>query len=158
MISLYKNHRTILIMVTLLAGCIAWIFDIPYYKIASDAITLVTIAIAIYFAAVTLLIGSKTAGIMNQPDYIIKTKTQMGVFMQYLKWAILVGLLSIVDSYITKIYCDEKLHLIMPYLYKTISSIGIALLAAMIFFIWIIFEFISAVLIRESHSGTNSKS
>lgn len=151
MIILYKRHRILLVMLLLLSYITAWIYNIPFKLIASDTITLNSIAIAVYMTAITLMIGSKTADAMKKTDYEIKTKTQMGVLLAYLKRAMLVGIFSILNSFAAKIYCNDQLLTQKPYIYKAISSTGFALLIVTIFYMWLIFRFISAVIINDSH-------
>ena len=151
MIILYKRHRILLVILLLLSYTFAWSYNVPFKLIASDTITLNSIAIAVYMTAITLLIGSKTADAMKKPDYEIKTKTQAGVLIAYLKRAMLVGIFSILDSFAVKMYCNEELLTQKPYVYKVISSVGFALLSLTIFFMWLIFRFISTVIINESH-------
>lgn len=125
MIILYKRHRVFLILLLLLSYIIAWINNVPFALIASDTITLDSIAIGVYTAAITLLIGSKTADAMKRPDHEIKTKTQMGVLIVYLKCAMLTGISSILNSFIVKMYCNGNLLIKQPYLYKVISSLDL---------------------------------
>lgn len=147
---MYKEHFIPLIVIAVLTAATSWIFNLHYEKIASDAITVVSIAIAVCLTAITLLIGSKIADAMKHQDPKIKTKTQMGVLISYLSRAIRIGILSITVSCVAEIYCTDKFNSTHPNLQHAISSTGFSLFAATLFFMWIIFKFISAALLRNS--------
>lgn len=151
---MYKGDTISLWIAIALVGLLSWNCQFPYEEIASDAITVVSIADAIYIAAATLLIGSKTAGAMKHTDPQIPTKTKMGVFVSYLRSAIIIGSLSIMGSIISKAYfTDNNFCIQHELLHRVVSAFSFAMFVATLLFMLIIFKFITVTLVNESHNN-----
>lgn len=146
---MYKRHSYSLVIITILSGFASWTLNIPYVEFASDAITVVSTAIAVHLTAITLLIGTKIADFMRKQDKYIPSKTQLGVLLTYLNRAVIMDIISIITSCIAKSYCNVSFSVLHPNTYKLISAIGVALFIATIFFMWVIFQFIASALLRN---------
>lgn len=153
---MYICHKRILILSSITVGIISYLLNIPFEKIASDSITVVSIAIAVYMTAITLLIGNKIVESMGRPDDFIKTKTKLGVLVTYLKSAVLVGILSILDCCFLKIYIVkdpnqlEDCFKIFNEIYKIVSAIGLALFITTLLFMLLIFRFIATTILNQN--------
>lgn len=126
---------------------ISWTLNLPFEKVVSDAITVVSIAIAVYLTAATFLMGSKTATNMKKQDKQISTKTQLGVLVSYLSHAVFVGILSILVGFV--VLLQKDVAIVNNVIAKTISSLGCSLFIITILFMWKIFRFIAGALLKE---------
>lgn len=152
---MYPVHKRILACCFIATGLISFWLNIPFEKIASDSITIVSIAIAIYMTAITLLIGSKIVESMGKADDIIKTKTKLGVLTVYLKSAVWTGIISIIDCCFLKMYADEYYHgiddvtQVFQIVYRIAASFGMALFVITLIFMILILYFISASILKQ---------
>jgi len=158
---MYKKHAFCTFFLGIVVMVVSWYFDLHYKVIASDAITFVSIAIAVYMAAITLPLGNKASDYMRMKDKYIPHKTHMGILCVYLKCAISVGFLSIIDSClilvisdITLIDDDGRQQEIYPLLCSILSAIGFSLLAVNMLFALIIFKYIIISTLNNSNSQT----
>lgn len=120
---------------------------LDYSKIASDAIAVVSVAIAVYLTAVTLLIGSRVAEYMRKQDARIPTKTQLGVLISYLSHAVVTGILSIVVSCAVLL---EKVPSGEPSIVRsTLSAFGFSFFTTTLLFIALIFWFMENALLTD---------
>lgn len=83
-----KKHRILLAVIALVtAGC-GYLLGLDYSKIAESGLTLSSIVLAVYIAAIIGLINTPLAKKMQKaiatPQ---KDKTQLGVLTLYFKWA-----------------------------------------------------------------------
>lgn len=96
---MYKRHRIAeaSIFVTILV--VAFLLDVDYSKISEAAISVVSIALAVYIGAASVILGSDFADkLKRQRDIEIKTKTGLGVLASYLRIAGFCGLATIAIS------------------------------------------------------------
>lgn len=156
---MYTYHKRILFLSFFTVGFLSYFLNIPFEKIASDSITVVSIAIAVYMTAITLLIGNKIVESMGKTDSFIKTKTKLGVLVTYLKSAVLVGVLSILDCCFLKIYTVEDPNQLegcfknLYEIYKIVSAIGLALFITTLLFMLLIFKFIATTILNQSRQS-----
>ena len=85
---MYRHHRIELITCWTIVSIIAFIYNWDFFEMAGTAITIASIAIGVYIAAVSALLGSKYAEKLQQiEDPEIKTKTFLGVLAHYFRYA-----------------------------------------------------------------------
>lgn len=155
---MYRKHMFYILFFSIIVGILSWHFNLNYEVIASDAITFISIAIAVYMAAIALPLGNKISNYMKKQDKYISNKTHMGVLCSYLKYAILTGLLSIIDSCLALVISEitffdkngterEK----YPQLCGILSSFGFSLFAINIIFAAIIFKYILSLIVNNSN-------
>lgn len=143
---MYKKHRTVIVMLFILISVVGYLCGIKYELIASEVITIISIALAVYIASFSQLASSQLAKEMKvTSDKIIPGKSQLGVIAQYLKAALVFGLLSIV------IRCTCLMKVIPENLIVTdvLSAIALGILSVNFVFIWLLFEFMINRQLRE---------
>lgn len=127
--------------------CSCWIFisalsffnDWDFDEMAGTAITFASIAVGVYIAAVSALLGSQYSKILKQqPDHKIKDKTFLGVLAQYFRYAGFSCMLLIV---ISCIYCIPA-NKITPLVYRFCSAFTYGLFAVNFLFMWLILIFL----------------
>lgn len=151
---MYKRHKAASIVLFITVFLFSFLLKADYYKIAEAAISVVSIALAVYIGAASVILGSEFAGkLKKQKDGQIKTKTSLGVLATYLRVA---GICSIVTLIISSIYtidldfqsvrnifmlwnCSEYFFQILPVL---LSSFSCSLFSINVFFIWLILIFL----------------
>lgn len=154
---MYKAHKRILLVQIIATTAVAYYFDVPFNRVTSDSIAVVSIGIAVYLTAITLLIGSKIADSMREIDHIIQTKTKLGVLIAYIRCAVLIGIASILDNCFLIVYKfeePEELEQVAKSwvnLYRMVSAIGVALFIATLIFMYLIFRFISVSIMNKEN-------
>ena len=150
---MYKRHKVASIVLFFTVFLFSFLLKADYYKIAEAAISVVSIALAVYIGAASVILGSEFASkLKKQQDSQIKTKTSLGVLSTYLRIA---GISSIVTIIISSIYtldldfqsirnifthwnCGEYFFKILPVF---LSSFSCSLFSINVFFIWLILIF-----------------
>ncbi len=136
---MYKRHRIELVVCWSVVTIIAFIYNWDFFEMASTAITIASIAIGVYIAAVSALLGSKYAEKLQQiADPEIKTKTFLGVLAHYFRYA---GTGCMALIIISSIYCIPT-EPIMPLAYRFVSAITYGLFAINLLFMWLILIFL----------------
>lgn len=150
---MYRRHKitcTVLSTITFLG---VFILKADYSKIAETAISVVSIALAVYIGAASVILGSDFADkLKKQKDNQLKTKTSLGVLAGYLRTAGTYSLLTIIIStlYIIDLdipFIDDILiHFKHPEYIQTLqhffSAVSCSLFVVNIFFIWLILIFL----------------
>ena len=77
---MYKRHRIAGASIFVIILVVAFLLDADYSKISEAAISVVSIALAVYIGAASVILGSDFADkLKRQRDIEIKTKTGLGV-------------------------------------------------------------------------------
>lgn len=145
---MYKRHKIAVVIVWTISTLIAYVFDLDYADIASIAISVIAMALAVYIAATSAILGSPYAKKLRQTsDQEIPTKTALGVFSEYLHMAGFYGILTITIScfYIFEIFnklLDRYPVLYKLHFYELMCAFSCGILAINILFLWLIFEFL----------------
>lgn len=101
---MYKNHKKILRVVFIIVFFISFMLKINFAIIASDCISIVSFALAIYTICISCLIGSPLLeNLRLMPDFHIKEKTQLGVIKCYIVNASYTSLATLIMAYISKL-------------------------------------------------------
>lgn len=96
---MYKRHKILIIILFGVSSFLAYGFNADYYKIAEPAINVTAIAIGIYTAAISSILGSNYAKKLalitsSESNY----RTLLGVLSSYLHWAGILSLSTIILS------------------------------------------------------------
>jgi hypothetical protein len=98
---MYKRHIFLILIVFVAVFGFSYCYKLEYEKIAESAINVVSIAMGIYIAAVSSILGSKySKKLVNINDGEHKDKTLLGVLAEYLRWAGRASMFTIVISLI----------------------------------------------------------
>ena len=96
---MYKVHKRIIWSVSILVGILSWVFQFRYVAIASDVISVISIAAALYLATYAGIQASpKIRQALNERDGVRKDKKQLFVLNSYIKTALVLNLFTIVLS------------------------------------------------------------
>ena len=99
---MYKRHKIMIFALFVVVFIVTFLIRADYSKIAESAISIVSIALAVYIGATSVLLGSNFAeNLKNQRDSQINTKTRLGVLATYLRVA---GYCSVATIIISGIY------------------------------------------------------
>lgn len=105
---MYPKHKAMLRAWFFLIAVGSFILKLEYAVIASDAINVIAVASAVYFAVYAGIQGSdKMQEVLKQTDHIRKDETQLGVINSYLKAALVIGVLTILFSILFRVL-DER--------------------------------------------------
>lgn len=147
---MYKRHRILLPVLFLLVSALSYFLYADYSAVAETAVTVVSIALAVYIGGTSALLGSPYAERLKKSrDTEDTTKTSLGVLATYLRLA---GLFSIITLVISSVYVldidwqtvfhiSEENNILEPILH-ILSSISCGLFLLNIAFIWLILLFL----------------
>lgn len=139
-----KRDRTIAFLFGVAVACCAVIFKLDYLRIAESGLTLSSIVLAVYIAAIIGLINSDLAKKMQKtPDAKQKDRTQLGVLTRYFKLASLCSIATIVISSIMLLIPPAILTfpIVVSYVWPAVSTIGIVVYAENLVFLAMIIRF-----------------
>ena len=156
---MYKRHSFIIILSGIIVFLGAWQLKLSYKVIASDSMTFVSIAIAVYMAAIALPLGDRVSDYMKNQDKHIPTKTHMGVLCAYLKCAVFTGFISIIIScsvlVVSNITIEEDNKIEVekyPLLCDILCAIGFSLFVVNMIFAAIIFKYMFVSMINNNRN------
>lgn len=137
---MYKRHKQSTGLCLLTVSVAAFVFEWEYHAIAEMAVTVASIAMGVYIAAVSSLLGSEYAkDLKGKTDPEHKNKTMLGVLADYFRWASVSCMLLIVVSCLFLIPSNIKF---LPLLLKLGGSLSYGLFAANILLIWYVLTFL----------------
>ena len=155
---MYKKHKIQIWVFSLIVGILSGILNLQYHIIASDVTSFISIAIAVYMAALALPLSKEVSDYMKRADKEIKHKTCMGVLCEYLQKGIMIGFSGIIVGCITTLLENKtiidsngELHMRYPELYRFVSSLGFALFSANIILGWIVFKYLKATVLNGNN-------
>lgn len=145
---MYTHHKVETGIVFLVGVVLSFLIKAAYKDLSFTAITVVSISLAVYIAAMSALLGSPYADKLKAvADKKIKTKSQLGVLATYLQVA---GGFSVFTIAISSLYQLASLKISNLLLSQIISSISFGVFAVNILFMWLIFSFLSTALINSA--------
>ncbi len=151
---MYKRHKILIIVLSIIVFFAASMLNADYSGIAEASISVMSIAIAVYIGAASVILGSSYAEKMKgQVDPEIKTKTSLGVLSSYLRIAGSFNVSTIVISTIYVLNLDNHFMNLFPernslcvyfrgVISQMISSFACCLFAVNIVFMYLILEFL----------------
>ena len=135
------DKKAVVILATLtIVG--SWLFHIDYNAIASEGLTLSSIVLAVYVAAILGLINTKLAKKMAVTQSYAKSEfTQLGQLVIYFKYASACAIATIVISSITLAIPIEINKCISQIMLRCLSTIGFTVYVLNLFFLIVILRF-----------------
>lgn len=134
-----KRAAAILAMLTMV---VSWLTHLDYNAIASEGLTLSSIVLAVYVAAILGLINTNLAKKMAATQTHAKNEfTQLGQLVIYFKYASSFAIATIVISSITLLIPTEVNERAFQVVFQCLSSIGFAVYSLNLFFLSIILRF-----------------
>ena len=145
---MYIRHRVSIFVAFLLPAVIAGVLNIEYENLASTAITIVSISVAVYIAAMSSMLGSPYANKLKAvPDSKIHGKSELGVITTYFRTAEGCGVITIC---ISVLYQIPSPVVILPLVKRILSAISCGIFAVNILFLYLLFQFLATALINST--------
>lgn len=139
-----KKHKRYSLIIGAIATVLTLRLELDYSGIASEGLTLSSIVLAIYVAAMMGLIGSRLADRLAATVTPDGEHTQLWVLREYFKNALIFASITIVVSSIVLLYPDmdyEQMTEIQQSCYKLLSIVGIVSYALNLFYMGITLVF-----------------
>lgn len=136
-----KKHKVLLWCIAVAVAVCSYIFRLDYRNIASEGMSLTSIVLAVYVAAMMGLIGAKLGEKLaklpsKNPEY-----TQLWVLRRYFSNAVIVSVLTIVASSIILLMPERPVCVPMSNPYLLVSSLSLAVYAVNLVFMGFIMKF-----------------
>lgn len=136
---MYKRHKWLIRSIFFISLVLSYWFNADYNKIAEPAINVTAIAIGIYTAAVSSILGSdysrRLASITSRE---FKCKTLLGVLYEYLYWA---GMLSLSSIILSVLFLSDMIP-IEGTLRKLLSAVSYGIFLVNLILFGLIFMFL----------------
>ena len=151
---MYKRHKILCLIISLVVTVLSFLLNIEYSKIAEIAITVVSIALAVYIGAACALLGSPYAEKLRSiRDVEDNTRTSLGVLAHYLRAAGFFSVITIIISSVSLLDIDlptilrispskNALLAFLHILKRVISAASCGLFFVNVLFIWLILLFL----------------
>lgn len=151
---MYERHKCLIVIIFIAVLIAAIILDADYSKIAEASISVMSIAVAVYISATSVILGSTYAEkLKGQVDSKITTSTSLGVLAAYLRnaGALAVIMIMISTLYVLKIGTPKPIailltnngwHTIGTLILRVVSAISCGLFAVNIVFMYLILLFL----------------
>lgn len=137
---MYKRHKRQILLCIIVTTAVAFMFDWSFEPIAEIAVTVASIAMGVYIAAVSALLGSQYAKELKATtDKEQPNKTLLGVLAGYFRYAGISCILLIVVSSLFLIASNISFS---PMLLKVGGAVSYALFSSNILLLWIILLFL----------------
>ena len=136
-----KKHKALLWGIAALVAVCSYIFQLDYRNIASEGISLTSIVLAIYVAAMMGLIGAKLGEKLakmpsKNPEY-----TQLWVLRKYFSNAIIASVLTIIASSMILLLPERRECEPMSSAYLLASSLSLAVYAVNLVYMGFVMKF-----------------
>lgn len=138
-----KRERLVVILIAIISCSLGHYCNLDYSRIAESGLTLSSIVLAVYIAAIIGLINSELAAKMkkevsqSRPD-----KTQLGQLTTHFKYAVFCSIGTIVVSSLVLLISEpEEVTAFYTTIYYWISIVGLMLYTENIAFLSIIIKF-----------------
>ena len=151
---MYERHKRLIVIIFIAVLIAAIILNADYSKIAEASISVMSIAVAVYISATSVILGSTYAEkLKGQVDSKITTSTSLGVLAAYLRnaGALAVIMIMISTLYVLKIGTPKPIailltnngwHTIGTLILRVVSAISCGLFAVNIVFMYPILLFL----------------
>lgn len=150
---MYKKHLLLASFVFGITFALSFKLQIDYSSISEDAMTLVSIAIAVYITVPSFMVGSPYADKLKRTvDSEKAGMSQLGTLKTYLQDSMFFSILTIISRVL---YSLEIVHFGKFYNDKLdvdllISSFSCAVFALNILFLWLIFKLILVTMMNAA--------
>ena len=141
---MYKRHKVLLLICIVGTFLMAFFFNWEFEAVAEVAITVASIAMGVYIAAVSALLGSQYAQeLKSKTDPEYPTKTLLGVLASYFRLAGASCVLLIIISCAFLIPTNLDLtNNFVNLFFRCGECLSYAVFAANIIFLWLILIFL----------------
>lgn len=146
---MYKKHKWAITITFVSVFILTFFLNINFEDIASDCISIVSFALAVYAICISALIGSPLLeSLRSNVDPQIRERTQLGVIKNYIRIAIFISVITLVLACISKIKINSNIIILilnkLSYLnpQQLFSSLCFAFFSLNFLFIIFIFMFI----------------
>ena len=151
---MYERHKRLIVIIFIAVLIAAIILNADYSKISEASISVMSIAVAVYISATSVILGSTYAEkLKGQVDSKITTSTSLGVLAAYLRnaGALAVIMIMISTLYVLKIGTPKPIailltnngwHTIGTLILRVVSAISCGLFAVNIVFMYLILLFL----------------
>ena len=141
-----KKDKFKLIGIIALTILVNYFFDLDFAVLAESGLTMSSIVLAVYIAAIVGLINTELAKKMSTTVAQSGDKTQLGVLVKYFKYATTCAIITLILSsvivfmsqkecnYLVKVVCDVDI-------YKIVSCVGLIAYVGNIFFLITVIKF-----------------
>lgn len=137
-----KKHKILLWFVAVVVTACSYLFRLDYRNIASEGLSLASIVLAVYVAAMMGLIGANLSKkLANMPSANLEY-TQLWVLRRYFSNAVIVSVLTIIASSIILLLPERSACGPISNAYMLLSSLSLALYAVNLVFMGLIVKFI----------------
>lgn len=141
---MYRRHKKVLLAVFVGTFIVTYFFNLEFVPIAEIAITVASIAMGVYIAAVSALLGSNYSKSLRQViDKEYPTKTLLGVLAGYFRIAgtFCILLIAIGCMYTIPAKVDMSITTI-AYIFRCGAAISYSVFSVNILFLWLILQFL----------------
>lgn len=139
-----KKDRWFAFLIGAFVAILAFLLDLDYSNIASEGLTLSSIVLAVYVAAIMGLIGSKLSQKMADTIAVNGEYTQLWVLRSYFKHALVYAIATIILSSLVLLFPEVNVETSLPacvLIYRVISALALAIYSVNLFFIGITLKF-----------------
>lgn len=145
---MYTRHKVETVATFVFTSILAYFANADYCGFALTAITVVSISVAVYIAAISALLGSPYADRLKSiPDKKLKSKSQLGVMTTYLRAA---GALGVVTITISCIYQFIAVDIVDHVFRRILASLSCGVFSLNVLYLWLVFSFMSTALINSA--------
>lgn len=136
-----KKHKVLLWCIASAVAACSYIFQLDYRNIASEGMSLTSIVLAVYVAAMMGLIGAKLGEKLakmpsRDPEY-----TQLWVLRRYFSNAVIASVLTIIASSLILLLPERRACDPMSNLYRLAPSLSLAVYAVNLVYMGFIMKF-----------------
>lgn len=136
---MYKSHKIIVVAIFLVTGLISWFAHIEFYNVVSNLLTITSIILGFYIAALASLFGNEALKKMGQKqDKQIKSKTELGVLLSYYRKSIIVSFIVIVLAILLNVFEKFADQTFFCLVYNAVGSVTISLTFVSLFLMFIL--------------------
>ena len=135
-----KEHKIFLIGCFITVSIIAYLLNWNFDNMADTATTLVSIAVGVYIAAASALLGSPYAKELKQTtDKKRPSNTLLGTLLDYFRHAGKLGITTVIVSCLYKIPATYDVPVIIV---RIDSAVAYGIFFCNILFLWLVFVFL----------------
>ncbi len=141
-----KKDKIAIIIVAILTAFVSYYFDLDFAVLAESGLTMSSIVLAVYIAAIIGLINTELAKKMSTTVSKSGDKTQLGVLVKYFEYATAFAIFTLVLSSIIMFMNGKDFNYVVKFvwdidIYKIVSSAGLIAYVGNIFFLVTIIKF-----------------
>lgn len=139
-----KKDTCIAFLIGLLVTVVAFLLDLDYSNIASEGLTLSSIVLAVYVAAMMGLIGSKLGQKMAETVSANGDYTQLWVLRSYFKYALVYAVATIILSSLVLLLPEVNTETSLTacvLINRVISALALAIYSVNLFFMGLTLKF-----------------